>query len=445
MLFDCRGHEVTALSQLAVDQFDNTVSLFLAHSKKTPEALGTTLETDPQLLIALIAKGFFYKMLAKASADPVALESLFKAKLSLRERGATQRESELLKALEDWCSGHLDLSISRLDNLLCKYPLDALTVKLTHACQFIRGQSKAMRSSTTKVLRAWSENDRDYGFILGCHCFGLEETGAYSEAEKIGKQAVELEPDDAWGTHAVGHVLEMSSRPQEGLNWLSQFQDRWDNCNNFSFHMYWHMALFHLELGHKDEVLHLYDNYIRKDHTDDFRDISNGVSLLYRLELEGVDVGHRWEEMARLSATHVNDHSLAFADAHYLLAILGAGNKLAADSFIETMEQKSQGDGTAQAVFRHIGMPLAKAIKASKVGQDGKCVDLLLPVFDQLQQIGGSHAQRDVFHRLLIDAAIRSNRHDTARELLEKRLQDRPDNIWALNRAARIEADFAEI
>jgi len=438
VLFDCRGHEVTAQNQNAVDHFDNTVSLFLAHSKKTPEALGRTLETDPQMVIALVAKGFFYKMLAKVSTDPVALEALFKAKLSIRERGANHRERELLQSLDDWCYGNLDKAISRLDNLLDVYPLDALTIKLNHACQFLRGKSHEMRASTTKVLTAWNEDVRDYGFILGCHSFGLEETGSYAEAEKTGKYGVELAPNDAWGTHAVGHVLEMSNRPSEGLNWLSQYQNKWEQCNNFSYHMHWHKALFHLELGQKEEVLKLYDSYIRKDHTDDFRDISNGVSLLYRLELEGVNVGNRWEEMATLSANHVNDHSLAFADAHYLLAILSSGNRNAADAFIETMQQKSHGEGTSQQVFRDFGMPLAKAIHACKTGDDDKCVDLLLPVFDDLQQIGGSHAQRDVFHRLLIDATIRSGRHSTAKNLLNRRLEQRPNNTWALKRMGRI-------
>ncbi len=438
MLFDCRGHAVTALNQNAVDHFDNTVSLFLAHSKKTPEALGLTLAADPQMLLALIAKGFFYKMLAKVETDPVALEALFKAKLSVRERGANHRESELLTALEEWCYGNLDKAIARLDALLDDYPLDALSVKITHACQFIRGRNHGMRASTTKIMSAWNEGVRDYGFILGCHSFGLEETGAYAEAEKTGKRGVEIAPNDAWGTHAVGHVLEMSNRPSEGINWLSQYQNEWENCNNFSYHMHWHKALFHLELGQKDEVLRLYDSYIRKDHTDDFRDISNGVSLLYRLELEGVNVGNRWEEMAKLSANHVNDHSLAFADAHYLLAILSSGNTKAADAFIETMREKAEGEGTAQEIFRNYGMPLAKAIHACKTGNDAQCVDHLLPVFDDLQQIGGSHAQRDVFHRLLIDASIRAQRYSTAKDLLDARLQQRPENPWALKRLAKI-------
>jgi hypothetical protein len=57
----------------------------------------------------------------------------------------------------------------------------------------------------------------------------------------------------------------------------------------------------HLDLGEYDAALALYDADIRAEKTDDYRDISNGASLLSRLELEGVDVGDRWEELADLS------------------------------------------------------------------------------------------------------------------------------------------------
>ena len=52
----------------------------------------------------------------------------------------------------------------------------------------------------------------------------------------------------------------------------------------------------HLDLGNYDKVLELYDEDIRKDKTDDYRDISNATSVLLRLEFDGVDVGTRGDE-----------------------------------------------------------------------------------------------------------------------------------------------------
>src|SRR5690606_18970057 len=94
---------------------------------------------------------------------------------------------------------------------------------------------------------------------------------------------------------------------------------------NFSFHIYWHLALFHLDQGRTDAVLALYDTEIRATRADDYRDLANGASMLARLEFEGVDVGDRWEELAELSARRVDDRRLVFADLHYATALLGAG------------------------------------------------------------------------------------------------------------------------
>ena len=64
---------------------------------------------------------------------------------------------------------------------------------------------------------------------------------------------------------------------------------------------------------------------IRRHRTDDYRDISNATSLLMRLELEGMNVGRRWDELASLSEARVDDGCLVFADLHYMLALAAAG------------------------------------------------------------------------------------------------------------------------
>ena len=78
-----------------------------------------------------------------------------------------------------------------------------------------------------------------------------------------------------------------------------------------------------MTLARYDAALALYDAEIRAEKTDDYRDISNAASLLSRLELEGVDVGDRWEELAVLAEKRTEDGCLAFADLHYMLALCG--------------------------------------------------------------------------------------------------------------------------
>ncbi len=233
--------------------------------------------------------------------------------------------------------GHWWKAIAELEAILEDSPEDSLAAKLSHGFRFMLGDARGMRRSIENVLGRVGRDHPHSGYLLGCSAFALEETGDYAEAEAAGRMAVARSPQDAWGLHAVSHVHEMTGRAEEGAQWLSGREANWSHCNNFGYHVFWHLALFRLEQGDIDGVLALYDDSIRKDRTDDFRDIANAASLLARLELAGADVGARWEEIASLARGRVADRTLVFADLHYLIALLGAGQDDAADLLIDTL------------------------------------------------------------------------------------------------------------
>jgi hypothetical protein len=271
----------------------------------------------------------------------------------------------------------------------------------------------------------------------------LEETGAYEKAEIAGRQALWMVSDDAWGLHAVAHVHEMTGNAQLGLDWLAGREDAWAHCNNFRYHVWWHKALMHLDLGQVDQVMELYDNYIRQDKTDDYRDISNATSLLSRLELEGVNVGNRWEELADLSANRTEDGCLIFADLHYLLALTGDNRDEATGKMLKRIQkdaQRNQGDTPIR--MSDPGIAAAKGLEAFGDGLYGQAFDFLSTARDGMQMAGGSHAQRDVFERITIDSGLRAGRLDAVERILDDRRAKRAggEDNYALARRALIDA-----
>jgi len=438
--FDCRDLAVTAANQQAVDQFDSLTRSFLAHSKATQAALCACFDADEDLTLAHTARGFFCALLGQRRYLGPAREALAKAKASAERRGSTDREAVLIAALEDVLADRPAAGVERLNKHIEKQPLDALSIKISHGLQFMLGNAIGMRSSLETVLPAWNESTPEFGYILGCYGFALEETGDYRAAEVAGRRGVGLAPDDAWGWHGVAHVMEMQGRAREGVVWLKAFEDRLPNVNNFAYHVFWHRALFHLEMGEIDDVFSLYDSHIRADLTDDFRDIANGASLLMRLEFEGVDVGKRWEELADLSAGHLSDHVLAFADAHYMMALASAGRPETVADMLESVKSASEGEGNAAAMMRRFSQPLMKGIAAFAGGRYQVAQEALSSIRGGLAAIGGSHAQRDVFEQMLVESALRAGNSVAASGLLHERLARRPNNVWARKRLNRIEA-----
>ena len=230
-----------------------------------------------------------------------------------------------------------------------------------------------------------------------------------------------------------------------GLAWLAANEGGWAHCNNFRFHVWWHKALMHLDQGDTGAALALYDTQVRAERTDDYRDIANATSLLMRLELEGVGIGERWEELADLAERRCEDGCLIFADLHYLLALVGGDRKEAARRLVARIVR--DGTGAATDLGRRCADPgraAAEGLEAFGEGAFARAFDRLAAARDALQRAGGSHAQRDVFERLTIDAGIRAGRLAAAAVLVDDRTRRRGGAVdgFAARRRAMI-ADLA--
>ena len=136
--------------------------------------------------------------------------------------------------------------------------------------------------------------------------FGLEESGDYAKAEKFGRRAVEINPEDAWSVHSVAHCMEMTERPAEGIEFTRALEPSWSKVNNFRYHLHWHRGLYHIERGEFAEVLDLYDNHFGRDvDTPYYLDMVNATSMLWRLEMFGADVGNRWQVLADIARKRI--------------------------------------------------------------------------------------------------------------------------------------------
>jgi len=435
MIHDCRGLEVTAASPAAVMAFDRAIEAVLGHRADAGAAIQATFDADADMALCWILRGAAHLLLAKQESVPVAAEALVRAERSLAERGGTAREQLLTGALRAWVAGNMRQATDRIDEALGLNPLDGFALKLGHGLKFMLGDLVGMRRSLDRVLPHWRADVPGSGYVLGCHAFVLEESGDLIQAERVGREALERAPRDVWGAHAVAHVFEMQGRAADGIVWLASQSGQLPEVNNFAYHMHWHRALFHLALGEIDPVLELYDGSIRANRTDDFRDLANAVSLLWRLEAQGVDVGRRWDELADLSAARGADPSLAFSLAHRAFALVSARRLDVLARLIGELDAWVVDNATCQAgVLRVIGLPLLRAILAEASGHPDQAVDILFPIRHRLQSLGGSHAQRDLFHWFLTDAAIAAGRRVEAFELLADRTDRHAITDWAADR-----------
>jgi hypothetical protein len=403
MPLDAFDLSTSSASPDATAAFEEAVRGLAAHRPSTGLALGRALDADPDHVPALALKGFANLILAREELAAPAREALAAARRALTAKeGGTADEQALIEALAYAAEDRFADAADCLDLRFADRPATFLPFKISHSLRFMLGDRAGMLAASHRMMTVWSPDRPAAGFLLGCHAFAIEEHGAYAAAEAYGRQAVAMEPDDAWALHAVSHVHEMRGDTAAGIDWLERSRGSWSRCNNFSFHMAWHLALLHLERGDHERVLHLYDREVCPTPTDDFRDMANAVSLLWRLERLGVDVGPRWSDLAAIARKRRDDTTLIFASLHTLIALVALGDRPAAAELVMALQVRAQGTGDQARVAADFGLSLARVI-AGMGGERGALDRLAIA----LPRLGGSNAQRDLFVLALAEAASR--------------------------------------
>jgi len=410
---------------------DDVVMAYAGARRDTRDRLATVFAADPGCVMAHCLDGYLFMLASKRDTVTHARQALARAESG--GRVMTPAERLHCTALDTWSRGDMRSAAGVWDTLLDEHPRDLVALKVSQFVLSYLGESERMRDRVARVLPSWTEDMPGYGYVLGCYAYALEESGDYARAEEMGRRAVAIDKADIWAAHAVAHVAEMQGRLGDGIDWISTLAPEWNGCTNFALHLKWHESLYHLELEQFPNVLALYDREVRAESTDEYLDVANAVSLLWRLEQANVDVGPRWRELAGRATSHLDDHALVFVDLHYLMALAAVDDTKAVAEFLASCERfAATGQGTEAEVMADVGLPLAQAVVAHRTGDYSTVVDRLMPVRRRIRRIGASHAQRDLFDQLLIDAAWRGGRLAEADELLGERLAWRPRNRWGI-------------
>jgi tetratricopeptide (TPR) repeat protein len=375
---------------------------------------------------------------ADRAFEPELLQSL--AAAEALAPAANDRERGHIAAVRAWTQGDIAGATELWGRTAMDHPRDLLAVQLAHIGDFFLGYSHMLRDRVARVLPHWHRDIPGYGFILGMQAFGLEESGEYARAEAVGREAVAINPRDGWAVHAVAHVMEMNGRAEEGVAWLRDTAPGWAPDNMFSYHNWWHLALFHLDRGEIAEVLRLFDEGISGGGFGQALELVDGAALLWRLHALGHDVGGRWSQVVPGWQSRAEDGYLAFNDLHAMMAFTATGDTAAQRPLLASIGRAAEAGGTNAMMAREVGLPACLGFAAFGRGDYAEAVAQLLPLRGKANRFGGSHAQRDVLSWTLVEAAIRLGDRPLAEGLLAERLAAKPESPTNLGWSRRCAA-----
>lgn len=427
MSLDYLGNPIDTDDHDARRALDDFIGGFIGYQPRA-EAILASADRHPESALSNALAGIL--LMFVESPEGPALAEAYRRRAAAVE-APHPRAALYLQLLQAWISDDLDRVLSLADRLQAQYPRDLFAAKLNQYVEFNRGNWPALLRVGLKAVAAAPDIAQSHGMLA----FAFEQCHLLEEAEASARQALALQADEPWAQHALAHVMLTQGRIEEGIAFLDSVKQQWEGLNSFMYtHNWWHKALFHISLGDNQAVFDAYDRHVWGQEKDYSQDQVGAVSLLARMEIAGMDVGNRWEDVADHMRSRARDTIQPFLTIQYLYGLARA-ERAEADTLMAAVEEKSL-SSTAfdRLVWHDVVLPGCRGVLAHARGQYQEAVRYLSIANPRIAEIGGSHAQRDLFGQILLDAHLKAGNWDIARQLLEMRRTWDPDGV-PLNRA----------
>jgi hypothetical protein len=423
MPHDILGNPVSAMRDSTLRAVDEFIEGYLAYETRAERILAAA-DAEPDCCLANVYAGLLWMFLE--APDAALRASKYLAAAERAAATSTLREQLNTALLRAWAADDQPATLRLCDQISDQFPRDLVVVKTHQYFEFNRGNCPEMLRVALKVLA----RNADISYMHGMAAFAYEQCHLLDEAEIAARTALDLRRKEPWAQHALAHVMLTRGRIDEGSRFLEGVKATWTGLNSFMItHLWWHLALFYISQGRRTSVLDIYDRCcwgVAKSYS---QDQIGAVSLLARMELAGIDVGERWFDIGEHLAARAHDTVLPFLSMQYLYGLARAG-RLEAGALLQSVRRIAKvAPPCAREVWRDVALPACEGLHAYAHGNFDAAWRRLNMAMPRMIEAGGSHAQRDLFDQIALDAAIKSGRLPLAQQALELRRTADPDGV----------------
>lgn len=360
------------------------------------------VEADPQWGLAHAYAAAVHLFRINRAGESEALRLLAGARAC---RPADAEEAMMIAAVNRWAHGHHEAAAALLADLLLAQPNHLFAGKLAQHLFFSRGHMRPMLRCAEMAVAGSPQDARSHGMLA----FALDQNGHGSAAERAARHALAL-GEDPWAHHAMAHLFDSMGRHREGMDWMIRHRSAWSHCSSFLYtHNEWHGALFHLAEGDSDGALALFHDAVWTQRKHHGQDQINAISLLARIEMAGVEVGDRWQDVADHCVPACADAYDGFLDLHYAYVFARAGRDEALAALILRLTEQAE---RSAFIWRHHLPTAARAVADFARGDHDAAARKFAVVGDSITQLGGSLVQQKLFFAMQGQpSALRPARH----------------------------------
>ena len=391
MTVDAWGEPVSG-SAASVACWDRAWARMLHFRGDPMEELEEANRDDPEFVLGSVYNAAYYVLAGTPPDAPHLITEV--ERVDQRVDASGDREHAHVEALRHHLAGDFSKAAEVWDGIAAQTH-DFAAVRIAHDIYLHVGDNDGRLRSSRAAADRWQPHDHGYGYVQGQFAFALEEVGRLDEAERVGRAALDLDPHDLWARHALAHVYETADNQQGALDLLDGPGAVWHDQDALSTHIWWHLALRLISVGDFQRVLSIHDQELSVA-TTAFR-LCDLTSLLWRLELVGVDVADRWSLLADRWAMIAERHTCTFIDLHAALVFLRRSTHPGAAAFFGGLAGSHPVPVSENArTFGDVVRPLLAAIRSYVEGDHTAAVTKLDDLAPEIHRIGGSNAQREL-------------------------------------------------
>lgn len=405
-------------------------------------AVDRLLQARPHHVPALCLRAALLVMAVREDAQAALADTLRVAR-ALPSGRASERERRHVAAAGAWLAGDLQHALRLYGDIAREHPHDTLALRVAHFGDLQWARPDRLRDRVAAALTHWHKGMPGYGHVLGMHAFGLAEAGEHAAAERVGREALLFDADNAGAMHAVAHAFEMQGRAAHGMHWLRSLQHRWEH-SHYATHLWWHLALYCLDAGDTAAALGIHDERLRCSGQTDTSMLVDASSLLWRLDLAGVAIGTRWQALADAWEQQPLGGLRPFVDAHAMLAFVGARRMVSARRLLDALRRRALHTHDLGEPIAEAALPVCEALLHFGAGDHAEAAARIARIAHLARRCGGSRAQCDLLNLTLLEARWRSGQIAAVRRLVAERLAIRPRSRFNQRLQARLSSRVYE-
>ncbi|MCX5388562.1 FAD/NAD(P)-binding protein [Streptomyces sp. NBC_00094] len=409
----------------AAASFRCGVSRVITVRAKAAEAFARATELDPGFALGHAALALLGH---ECGADVDVARELADAQRCVRERG-DEREQSFVDVVTRRVTGHgaghtaghgTGDGDAALVGHLDRFPGDALALGIAVPTIAFSGIADLDGTLALDLVERTAPVYEGHWFHTSLLSFVRQEQGRMEEAGELARAALTAEPASGHAVHALAHVHYESGQHGAGRDWLDGWIGGHGRGAVHRAHFSWHVALHELALDDSAAVRRRWFAQLAPGQVNGVRALVDSGSLLWRARMSRnwtgrVPVDGVLDAVAR---ELVERPATAFTALHSAIALTAAGDLPA----LRRLRTHAAG---ADPVQREVVVPLCSALEAVLEEEWATAVRELRGLLPSLRRVGGSAAQREVVEETLLYALVEAGHSDTARHLLEQRLDRR--------------------